>query len=222
MEPVLAIGFNKTHFGSPIYIPDNPLLPESPDSSRAKRNTEKIYRDAAELVNSITGGTENIKGKVDISPDVMKYAVEYWAGGVARFFNRSMDVGYRAMDDVNGNEALLKDYPILRYFAGEPEGFQDKLEYYENIRRLDQILAEEESLSADDIDDFRRRFGNAAKLGPLYKETQKKLRALRKKKKEIEKLQGNPTRSYEQIQKLEEQMDLLFDKFNQRYREATK
>lgn len=222
MEPVLALGFNKTHFGSPIYIPDNPLLPERPDSARAKRNTEKIYRDAAELVNSITGGTENIKGKVDISPDVMKYAVEYWAGGVARFFNRSMDVGYKAMDDVNGNEVLLKDYPILRYFAGEPRGFQDKLEYYENIRRLDQILAEEESLGRDDLDDFRRRFGGVAKLGPLYKETQKKLRALRKKKKEIEKLQGNPTRSYEQVQKLEEQMDLLYDKFNQRYREVTR
>ena len=221
-EPATALGFNKTHFGSPIYIEQNALMSPTPDSSRSKRTTEEVYKDTAEFFNSVTGGSLYREGGIDVSPDTMKYLIEYTLGGVGRFFNRSADVTYRAMNETSGDEVLLGDFPIFRYFNGNPSKFEDRAEYYENSKSAQQVFNEAKESRGNDLERFKDRFGSVIKLEPLYKETQKQLRALRRQRKQIEKAQADPTRAYEQIEKLEERMDALYDRFNKRYREATK
>ena len=222
VEPIAALGFNKNHFGSPIYLEQNMLMDSRPDSSKSKRSTEQFYKDTAEFLNQTTGGSLFRKGGVDLSPDAMKYMVEYATGGLGRFVSRSSDVTYRLMNETTGDEVLMGEYPIFRYFNGEPSKFNDKMEYYENIRAAQEVFNEAEAVTDENKDSFKRKFGKTAALEPLYKSVQKQLRALRKTKKQIEKAQVDPTLAYEKITKLEEQMDLLYDKFNQRYREASK
>lgn len=220
-EPFVALGFNMNHFGSPIYIPQNTLMDSAPDSSRSKKSTEQIYRDIATGLNNING-SEFRKGTLDVSPDALKYVYEYMTGGMGKFISRSADVAYLLSNEVSDDDPTLSDYPIIRYLNGEPSQFTDKMEYYESARSLQEIFNEAEALTGNDRKEFMLEFGERAKLEPLYKETQKQLRKLRKQKKVIEQTQADPVRAYEQIQRIEAQMDLLYDKFNKRYREATR
>ena len=54
-EPFVSLGFNMNHFGSPIYIPQNPLMDSAPDSSRSKKSTEQVFKDIATGLNNIDG-----------------------------------------------------------------------------------------------------------------------------------------------------------------------
>ena len=107
-------------------------------------------------------------------------------------------------------------------YSPAPPQFSDKVEYYEGIRDLQEVFNEAEASTGNDRKEFLEKFGDKVRLEPLYKQTQKQLRALRQKKKSIEKMQSDPARAYDQIQRIEAQMDLLFDRFNKRYREANK
>jgi hypothetical protein len=222
IEPFASLSANMNHFGSPIYLEQNSLMDSSPDSSRSKRSTEKVYKETAQFINEFFGGSEFRKGGVDLSPDAIKYATEFATGGLGRFISRSSDVGILMANQIEKDDPSLGDFPILRYFVGEPSQFSDKVEYYEGIRDLQEVFNEAEASTGDDRRQFLEEFGDKVRLEPLYKQTQKQLRALRQKKKSIEKMQSDPARAYDQIQKIEAQMDLLFDRFNKRYREATR
>jgi hypothetical protein len=151
----------------------------------------------------------------------MQYLQEYLLGGLGRFVNRSADLAakYNSPED---EEIRASDVPIVRYFFGEPSDYADKMDYYDYIGSATQIFKENEEATGAERLEFQREFGSVTKLEPLYKETQKQLRKLRQRKKQIEKTQKDPVKAYDQIQKIEAEMQKLYDKFNQRYREATK
>jgi hypothetical protein len=222
IEPFASLSANMNHFGSPIYLEQNSLMDSAPDSSKSKRSTEKVYKETAQFLNEVFGGSEFRKGGVDLSPDAIKYATEFATGGLGRFISRSSDVGILMANEIEKDDPSLGEFPILRYFVGEPSQFSDKVEYYEGIRDLQEVFNEAEASTGDDRRQFLEKFGGKVRLEPLYKQTQKQLRALRQKKKSIEKMQSDPARAYDQIQRIEAQMDLLFDRFNKKYREANK
>jgi len=219
-EPILELGFNQNHFGAPIYIEDNPLLPPTPDSSRSKRSTSELYKELTQFANQFTRGSLYRSGGVDIPPDGLQYLQEYFLGGVGRFINRSVDLAAK-YNSVAGKDVTASDWPIARYFHGEPSDYADKMDYYNNIREAQQIFTESSETDGGDAS-FKRRFGKVVELEKLYKDTQKRLRKLRKSKKLIEKEQNNPVKAYDQISKIEAQMQSLFDRFNKAYREANK
>ncbi len=146
---------------------------------------------------------------------------EYLFGGLGRFVNRSVDL-YAKTTSPENEEVTASDIPIVRYFHGEPSDYSDKLDYYDYIDSATQVFKEAEETTGRERIEFMRDFGSVVRLEPLYKETQKQLRALRKQKKQIEKTQKDPVKAYDQVQRIEAEMQKLFDKFNQRYREATR
>jgi hypothetical protein len=221
-EPALALAVNKNHFGSPLYLEGNPLMTPTPDSSKSKRSTEKIYTDLAQALNDVSGGSLYRTGSVDISPDSMKYFVEYLSGGLGRFISRSMDVSQKLDNEVTADDVPLRNYPIFRYFNSDPNGYNDQMEYYENIKDAQQIFLENKEISGREKVLFAKQNAPVIKLETQYKSVQKELRALRKQKKLIEKNQTDPVRAYELITQIEEKMQLLFDQFNKNYRAATK
>jgi hypothetical protein len=213
---------NTNHFGAPLYLEDNPLIrPAAPDATRAKRSTSQVYRDIAEWMNEATGGSMYRSGTIDVSPDGMQYMQEYLLGGLGRFVNRSSDLAakYNSPED---EEITASDIPIVRYFFGEPSDYADKIEYYDNIGSATQIFKEAGETSGQDRLRFMQDFGSVARLEPLYKEAQKKLRKLRQRKKQVEKTQKDPIKAYDQIQIIEAEMQKVYDSFNKRYREATR
>ena len=221
-EPLAAFATNTNHFGAPIYLEDNPLIkPPTPSSSRSKRSTSDHYKIAAEWINEQAGGSKYRSSWADLSPDGMQYIQEYIFGGLGRFVNRSADL-YAKVNTPANEEITASNVPIVRYFHGEPSDYSDKLDYYGYIDSATQIFKEAGEITGADRIGFMREFGSVAKLEPLYKETQKKLRKLRQRKKQIEKAQKDPVKAYDQVQRVEAEMQKLFDQFNKRYREATK
>jgi len=221
-EPVVQYATNTNHFGAPLYLEDNPLIkPPTPDSSRAKRSTSQVYRDIAEFMNDATGGSLYRSGFVDVSPDGMQYLQEYLLGGLGRFVNRSSDLAAKINSPEN-EEVTPSDIPIVRYFFGEPSDYSDKLDYYNYIDSATQVFKEASETTGPARQEFIAEFGKVVALEPLYKETQKQLRKLRQQKKQVEKTQSDPVKAYDQVQRIEAEMQKLFDQFNKRYREATK
>ena len=222
LEPAVQYATNTNHFGSPLYLEGNPLIrPSAPDSSRAKRSTSKVYQDIAEWMNDATGGSLYRSGAVDVSPDGMQYLQEYLLGGLGRFVNRSADLAakYNSPED---EEISASDIPIVRYFFGEPSEYSDKMDYYGYISSATQVFKEASESTGQERVRFQQEFRQVISLEPLYKEGQKKLRKLRQRKKQIEKTQNDPVKAYDQIQKIEAEMQKVYDSFNKRYREATR
>ena len=222
LEPAVQYATNTNHFGSPLYLEGNPLIrPSAPDSSRAKRSTSKVYQDIAEWMNDATGGSLYRSGAVDVSPDGMQYLQEYLLGGLGRFVNRSADLAakYNSPED---EEVSASDIPIVRYFFGEPSEYSDKMDYYGYISSATQVFKEASESTGQERVRFQQEFKQVISLEPLYKEGQKKLRKLRQRKKQIEKTQNDPVKAYDQIQKIEAEMQKVYDSFNKRYREATR
>lgn len=221
-EPVVQYATNTNHFGAPLYLEDNPLIkPPTPDSSRAKRSTSQLYRDIAEWMNDATGGSLYRSGAVDVSPDGMQYLQEYLLGGLGRFVNRSSDLAAKINSPEN-EDVTPSDIPIVRYFFGEPSDYADKLDYYNYIDSATQVFKEASETTGPARQEFVAEFGKVVALEPLYKETQKQLRKLRQQKKQVEKTQSDPVKAYDQVQRIEAEMQRLFDQFNKRYREATR
>jgi hypothetical protein len=221
-EPVVQYATNTNHFGSPLYLEDNPLIrPSAPDATRSKRSTSQVYKDIAQWMNEATGGSLYRSGAIDVSPDGMQYMQEYLLGGLGRFVNRSSDLAAK-LNSPQNEEITASNIPIVRYFFGEPSEYADKMDYYDYISSATQVFKEAEELTGAERVNFLREFAPVVRLQPLYKETQKQLRKLRQQKKQVEKTQKDPVRAYDQIERIERDMQLLFDRFNKRYREATK
>jgi hypothetical protein len=172
-------------------------------------------------MNDATGGSLYRSGAVDVSPDGMQYLQEYLLGGLGRFVNRSADLAakYNSPED---EEVSASDIPIVRYFFGEPSEYSDKMDYYGYISSATQVFKEASESTGQDRARFQQEFGKVISLEPLYKEGQKKLRKLRQRKKQIENTQNDPVKAYDQIQKIEAEMQRVYDSFNKRYREATR
>lgn len=89
VDPFVYVGENTNWTGLPLRPAQNNFGPKKPESGRAWKNTNPIYKSIAEGVNSLTGGDRYESGLVDISPEVFEMAVNTALGGLGRFIGNT-------------------------------------------------------------------------------------------------------------------------------------
>ena len=94
---------------------------------------------------SASGGTENIPGKVDINPDVVRYLFDYYLGGAGRFVTNTAATAEDVKKKFIEGQPIdwsWKNTPIARRFWGEIPKFVDDAKLYERKEVLQQWVAE--------------------------------------------------------------------------------
>jgi len=227
-NPVTDVAFNSNYFGAPIYPPDSPYeVAQTPLSRRSFSGTPQFYKSVSEFLATrdflglAEPGNESQPGVIEIPPDLFGYLIDWGMGGAGAFGER---VIYRAVPAALSDEVELetKDVPFMRRLVGEINQRPKTERYYERRVTLAGIENQmNDVLRGAERGAFMEKNREYVKLMPMMKGSEKELRNLRKRLKNIRAMRDiTPARSL-QLAEIEEQIqadiDKVMNRFNERY-----
>lgn len=84
MDPAVGIAMNKDAFGRTIAREDFDPRNPTPGFTRTRESTNPAYKAAAEWMNTLSGGNEQVKGAVSPTPEQIEYVMGTVWGGIGR------------------------------------------------------------------------------------------------------------------------------------------
>lgn len=212
MKPGFELVDNTNFFGANIYNDNNDRFDtKKSDAATPFKSTNQFYKSAAMGLNEATGGSEYRSGVIDVHPETIRYLVEYIAGGAGRFVANTFDSTSKAAK----GEMEPDRTPFVRRFYGKTNDYGDQETFYNRLDEVETLDKELRSLRGPDRKAFRDEYLAKLRLAPRAKATSKMLSNLRKQKERAEQ-QNNS----EQVDKIDERMELIIDRFNKQYNEA--
>lgn len=140
IDPVVDIVENRDFAGRPIVPERGGFGPQPPESQKYWGNTFAPYVAISDFLNEVTGGTRVIPGAVDISPNIIQYAVNYATGGVGKFVERSFNTVTGTIPDAlrgDLSEVDVKGIPLFRSLYGNVTARSDTERY---MTRMEEVL----------------------------------------------------------------------------------
>lgn len=210
---------NINFFGSDIRVPQNSFLVEKPPSEPTKRGTSEYITAATRFLNQVTDGNEYVTGGVSVSPERVQHFVEFLFGGVGRFFDDSADTVAKLISEEP--DLRSTDLPILRTFMPLPSEYSDRIDFYQN---RDSFRQHEKSFKSQTTREGRReviddRGYNIPQFAVFDQKIEKFLRKLRDQKNRLENNELiDPLKRYEEIERIAQQEERLYDEYNKRWR----
>jgi hypothetical protein len=127
-KPIMENVLNQNFFGSPIY--QESQFDNAPASELGRATTGEGYKWLARTVNDITGGSEAVRGKIDLQPEIYRQMIEGYLGGP-----------YQLAKQVTGlSEAEgAADIPGVKSFVGSGSEYAPQTQYFENSTIVRQI-----------------------------------------------------------------------------------
>lgn len=183
LKPLVDFGYNENFWASEIYRENYRYGTPKPESSLSKRSTSPVWKGLAEFMNEATGGNLQMDGAVDINPDKMGYLFDYFTGSAGNFVDRSITVASKL---ANGQEIEDREIPFFRKVSGSVSWYQDQTTFYGHKDSIGQISNRYKALEGKDRIAFKKKYKKEIDLIPDVKETEKKLRKLRKERNAIE------------------------------------
>lgn len=145
LDPIVDLTRNRDFAGRPIVPERGRGGVQIPESQKYWNNTFAPYVGIAQFLNEVTGGTPIIPGAVDISPNVIKYAVNYAIGGVGKFAERTYNTAFNTIPSaIRGDlsEVEVREVPIIRSLYGNVTTRNDMESYIKNMEEVLRIRQE--------------------------------------------------------------------------------
>lgn len=142
-DPFIDVLENEDFAKKPIYKEGFPG-DRGPDSQRYWSTTNPSAVWVSNTLNNISGGTSEIKGFIDVSPDVLNFWLEYATGGVGRFVQRTAELPVRVATE-GFDEEIYREVPFIRKVIGS---VSDREDYGSFIEKRDRILSIGDELRA--------------------------------------------------------------------------
>lgn len=145
LDPLVDLRSNLDFANRPIVPEERGFGPASPESQRFWSNTFPPYVTVSQWLNQITGGTSVIPGQVDISPNTIKYLMNFATGAAGAFAERVLKLGFSTVPDMLAGdleEVEVRDLPLLRKLYGNVTSRNDLQSFIENTNRISQIQRE--------------------------------------------------------------------------------
>lgn len=218
-KPVVEVIMNENFFGSTVYNTPFPGSIPDPQSHMGRLSTPEFYKNLTMWMNEKTGGTENISGFIDKNPDIMAHYVNTIAGGAGNFATRK----------VFGNlEAVYNDIPVETHripfvsrLYGKVLPYEDVGKFYDRRDKLGQIIEERKDVYATGdqkkIAAFKKKYDDEVKTYKELKAAEKKLKALRKKKRKAYASNKTPAEIHVTVKAIEEEYFGIINQFNKKY-----
>lgn len=218
MLPVAEIATNTNFFGSNIYRENYEFGPEKSDAVLSMRSTKQMYKNIAEFVNEVTGGSTYESGAIDISPDTLEHLAEFGLGGMYRLVDRGIET-VDALTD--GRELETRNIPFYRKVSGEVQPYADIADFYDARQEIENLKAESELLKGRERIDFIRENKDQLRLKGLMDSTYGKLRNLNKRRDRIEEDESlTDAQRDERLRAIETMKKREVDRFNKRWNAA--
>ncbi|EKQ6923448.1 hypothetical protein P6E23_004548 [Escherichia coli] len=215
LRPFANIAMNENFMGSQIYQENMPFGTPKPDSQLGRRSTPEAYKSFASWLNAFSGGSQYRSGAVDITPESLKYWVDYISGGTGRFISKTTDA---AVKSLNGIDIPEQQVPFLGKISGEVMPYADQQKMYDRMTEVAQYHAELKSLTGAERTAFIDENNGKLSMNGLMQDTRKRLKDLRKQRDAI---YADSSLSLAQqaamVKSVERDMKIAVDRFNREY-----
>lgn len=219
MKPVVELALNENFAGQSIYSENFPFGTPKPDSSLGRRTTPAAYKEIAEFLNDVSGGSQWRSGAIDINPDVMRYLVDYATGGAGAFaLSKVPDNFYNMAVDVDNDWSRVA---FVSKVAGKVTPYADQEKFYQRRDEINQIITESKELRGRDRIEFIRDNRKKMALGSLIKSTETKLKLLRRNRDSVYNSDLSPKAKDLKLKEIEARMKAVVDQFNAAYAKAS-
>ncbi|EFH2165625.1 hypothetical protein BHS20_003419 [Escherichia coli] len=215
LRPFANLAMNENFMGAQIYQENMPFGTPKPDSQLGRRSTPEAYKAFASWLNAFSGGSQYRSGAVDITPESLKYWVDYISGGTGRFISKTTDA---AVKSLNGIDIPEQQVPFLGKISGEVMPYADQQKMYDRMTEVAQYHAELKSLTGAERTAFIDENNGKLSMNGLMQDTRKRLKDLRKQRDAI---YADSTLSLAQqsamVKSVERDMKIAVDRFNREY-----
>jgi gas vesicle protein len=127
-KPIMENILNQNFFGSPIYKESQ--FDNAPGSELGRASTGEGWKWLARTVNDVTGGSEAVRGKIDLQPEIYRQMVEGYLGGPYQLAKQVV-----GLKDAEG----ATDIPGIKSFLGTGSEYAPQTQYFENSTVVRQI-----------------------------------------------------------------------------------
>ena len=221
--PMMELIMNENFFGAPVYTENFPIGAKRADSALAKKRTSEFWKRFMPFLNEMTGGSEFRSGLIDISPDTIDHLFGIIFGGAGKTYGRFASL---PMALIRG-DVDPKDVPFARRMYADPDPFVDQTDYFRRKQIVQNTVAEyksfEGALQRERRNEFKDRYREILRMETRMKNADKQLKRLRERRKhqenKIPKDSADALYIADRIEKIEDQMDSIYKKFNKRYNE---
>ncbi|EPD0000150.1 LPD38 domain-containing protein [Escherichia coli] len=215
LRPFANLAMNENFMGAQIYQENMPFGTPKPDSQLGRRSTPEAYKAFASWLNAFSGGSQYRPGAVDITPESLKFWIDYISGGTGRFISKTTDA---AVKSLNGIDIPEQQVPFLGKISGEVMPYADQQKMYDRMTEVAQYHAELKSLTGAERTAFIDENNGKLSMNGLMQDTRKRLKDLRKQRDAI---YADSTLSLVQqsamVKSVERDMKVAVDRFNREY-----
>jgi hypothetical protein len=229
-KPIVEMLANEDFFGSPVYTENLQFGPKIPAALRSQRSTPAAFTETTKFLNAMTDGDESHAGKLGwISPDVLDHLFGTILGGLGSFVERSAQSGAALTDWVEGDyvegDISINDIPFLRRAMREVTGRESQSRYYD---RRDDIMADDRQmrlLRGVERGEYRNENRPRLLMKRMLDSTDKRLRNINKRlavtgERILTSTSLEQTLRLEEMQqRLEDQKESAYKRFNKRFNE---
>ncbi|EFB9530284.1 hypothetical protein FC236_05445 [Escherichia coli] len=215
LRPFANLAMNENFMGAQIYQENMPFGTPKPDSQLGRRSTPEAYKAFAFWLNAFSGGSQYRPGAVDITPESLKFWIDYISGGTGRFISKTTDA---AVKSLNGIDIPEQQVPFLGKISGEVMPYADQQKMYDRMTEIAQYHAELKSLTGAERTAFIDENNGKLLMNGLMQDTRKRLKDLRKQRDAI---YADSSLSLAQqaamVKSVERDMKVAVDRFNREY-----
>lgn len=215
LRPFANLAMNENFMGAQIYQENMPFGTPKPDSQLGRRSTPEAYKAFASWLNAFSGGSQYRPGAVDITPESLKFWIDYISGGTGRFISKTTDA---AVKSLNGIDIPEQQVPFLGKISGEVMPYADQQKMYDRMTEVAQYHAELKSLTGAERTAFIDENNGNLLMNGLMQDTRKRLKDLRKQRDAI---YADSSLSLAQqaamVKSVERDMKVAVDRFNREY-----
>ncbi|HBL0894667.1 TPA: hypothetical protein LOO19_004624, partial [Escherichia coli] len=212
LRPFANLAMNENFMGAQIYQENMPFGTPKPDSQLGRRSTPEAYKAFASWLNAFSGGSQYRPGAVDITPESLKFWIDYISGGTGRFISKTTDA---AVKSLNGIDIPEQQVPFLGKISGEVMPYADQQKMYDRMTEVAQYHAELKSLTGAERTAFIDENNGKLLMNGLMQDTRKRLKDLRKQRDAI---YADSSLSLAQqaamVKSVERDMKVAVDRFN--------
>ena len=219
LKPLGELAANENFAGAPI-IPEGRTVDGLPDYLKSWTKTPQFYKDAAALLNFLSGGfmDKDGVGLLDISPETIEHLNNSYLGGIGRTITQTIEL---AMSPAFNYDVPAKSIPILNRLYGTV-GYDNTNAIYNEFNNQINAAKTLEKYAKDsgqDIKEVRQNYANVLSLEKIQNSTTSALNQIREAENKLRRKYPRGTRSEaynNQMKLLEKRKEKIMERFNKR------
>lgn len=216
-KPVVEVAANVNFAGAPI-MPSGPGTDSLADHMKSWASTPQAYKDAAALINFISGGwiTKDGIGMVDISPETIEHITMSYSGGIGRILQQMIIL---ATSPAFGHEVGVKDVPVLNRLYGTTTYQNNNALYnrYNDQVNVAKALMREAEGNPERTRELRDNFRSALSLEKKAQSATTELNKIKQAERALRKRypQGTKSRAFNaQMELIQKRKERVMKRFN--------